>query len=415
MIDDKKCREVLQRKIEQIKQTKPRAAVKEISQVMADRFNVDHGRTMDIFNYREPIESMPYDMLYKLMESIKKVSIDRWNELNPEDLDVRSYFTVLEIEKYKVPLEEKDKDFDIVIKSGNWHHTNIYPYNYYTIHTDINEVVRWRDYNKLGFNPETQRDLIVVETNGIPVKKLDIKLKSIKQMKKAMIEGTYFPVQGIININPEHNESDITIINGDLIIKNDIKLDLVEGFHNYLSETQVKDDNPDWNFPCEFRLIFMNTSRTNGVIKQMDIKNHLAETQTSSMDENDDYTYVITQLNTSSGFYLKGSIDKKMFVYLYKIIKRLFEIDGNREKIAFINNIKDKINKIIIRTDHYDKALSKEEWFSYLYIIQKTNDDSFDRIINNDKLYETISGISFMDTPSKKHYKLLDVLLKEVI
>jgi hypothetical protein len=419
MKDDKALREVLREKIAIIQNKLPRTAFEDIQQEMYNRFNVKSDKTIDIFNGFEPMETVPYHMLYKLMIAIKEVSIKR-GDFDYLELNEDQYFNENEIPEYLKPIKTKDEDFDIVIT--DWHQTNVGMYSYITIYPDVNEVIKWRDYNKLRFNPETQRDLIVIETNGIPIKKLDINYKSVKQMQDKMLKGKYKPVPGALNINPElYDEYPLEIKNGKLIIKRKFKIDLVEGFHNYLAYTGAKDksvrDNIDWNYPCEFRLYFMNVDDANEYILQMDFKNHLNETQTTRIDTENPYNYFITTINKSNKFYLVGTIDSNMNLYLFKIATKIYKIDNIPDAAKLISTTIPNLNYLITQTDHFKSPFTKEEWFVFLYLSQQSINIKidFEKLIDNIGINSLFSDIKIKNEPLSKHYKILDNAISEVI
>jgi hypothetical protein len=414
MKDDKTLRDELLRQIAEIKKLS-RTVQRDVESVMFADYNIDSDETIDIFNGIIRVETMPYHMLYKLMMAIKKVSKKRPEDINPSRLQEKLYFYDLEISEYSKPVTKEESEFDIVIKDGSWHRTTIFPYDYITIHTDINEVSRWDNYNKLRFNPDTQRDLVIVTTNGMPVIKLDLKESSVNEMEKDMKDYMYFPVQGTININPEINNQSVMFRNGDLIIPKEIKMDLIEGFHNYTAATRVKRNNKEWNFPYEFRIMFLNTETANRFIKQMDKKNHFNKGQLSRMDTNDPRTYIITTLNMSSRFRLKGTITNEMVTYLYEYIDRIFEFKNDNDKFDIFDLLQDELNFIISNRKHND-PLTKEEWFCYLYLIDKCRKKNTDiqKLIQNVNLHKFINELKINKKPTLKHMQTLDNYIEEV-
>jgi hypothetical protein len=420
MKDDKKLREVLQLKISQINNDLPKHGVKEIAQAMASKYNVEHGITYDIFNNLKPVESLSYDMLYKLMTCIREVSMDRWSgddgriKLNPDDLYESTYFNPEEIEVYNKKIKKADSNFDIVIKE--WHLQKVGHYNIVTIFPTIDEVTRWNNANKFNYNPETQRDLVMIETDGLPIVKLDIKWKSIAEMMKLMELDIYFPVTGILNINPEENEELPRFRGNDFIIPQKCRIDLCEGFHNLIATTRYKNENKDWEFPCSYQVVMMNKEGINNVIRQMDKKNHFKEEQTARMDTSE-LAYLINALNTDSKFHLHGFYDKNIFLYLYKLIPNLFKIEDKRKQtIDLLNELRNKLNYVIEYTDHFDISFTKEEWFICLLLIKLCDESglNFEKVIENIGINSLRSEITIKDKPLPKHYKLINAKVEEV-
>jgi len=408
----KELQTTLNRKIKQIKEF-PRSAQKEVEKVMATKYNVKFGDTVDIFNEISPfsVKELNDEMLYKLMNSIREVALNRYESLDPSDLFVNKYFTEEEIELYEKPLDE-ETDFDIEIT--DW--KQVSP-NKYTIYVSIDEVIRWRNYNKLRFNPETQRDLVTIIVKGVPIKKLDINRKSVNEMKELRKKGLYFPVRGIININPDYFDKPI-IKDGKMIIPAETHMDLIEGFHNYIAMCEVKDENPNYEELCEFDIMLLNVDDANRFILQMDKKNHFKTNQTIRMDRINQVNYIIDQLNKSGEFHLYGTINSSMAVFINRIITRLFDVRQDRRKaIELLDKITNNMNYAVKSKNHFDKPFDKYEWLIYLtatsYAIDKNV--NFNEVIDDINLADIIKELDVVNVPTSRHYKLINNYLSEVI
>lgn len=411
MENKKELQTILNRKIKQIKEF-PRSAQKEVEKIMATKYNVKFGDTVDIFNEISPfsVRELSDEMLYKLMSSIREVALSRYESLDSSDLFNKKYFNEEEIELYEMPLDE-ETDFDIEI--ADW--KQVSP-NKYTIYVTIDEVIKWRNYNKLRFNPETQRDLITIIVRGVPIKKLDINRKSINEMKELRKKGLYFPVRGIININPDYFDKPI-IKDGKMIIPAETHMDLIEGFHNYIAMCEVKDENPNYEELCEFDIMLLNVNDANRFILQMDKKNHFKTNQTIRMDRINQVNYIIDQLNKSGEFHLYGTINSSMAVFINRIITRLFDVRQDRRKaIELLDKITDNMNYAVKSKNHFDKPFNKYEWLIYLtatsYAIDKNI--SFNEVIDNINLADIIKDIDVVNVPTSRHYKLINNYFSEV-
>ena len=411
MENRKELQTTLNRKIKQIKEF-PRSAQKEVEKIMATKYNVKFGDTVDIFNGISPfsVRELSDEMLYKLMSSIREVALNRYESLDPSDLFNKKYFNEEEIELYEMPLDE-ETDFDIEIT--DW--KQVSP-NKYTIYVTIDEVIKWRNYNKLRFNPETQRDLITIIVRGVPIKKLDINRKSINEMKELRKKGLYFPVRGIININPDYFDKPI-IKDGKMIIPAETHMDLIEGFHNYIAMCEVKDENPNYEELCEFDIMLLNVDDANRFILQMDKKNHFKTNQTIRMDRINQVNYIIDQLNKSGEFHLYGTINSSMAVFINRIITRLFDVRQDRRKaIELLDKITDNMNYAVKSKNHFDKPFNKYEWLIYLtatsYAIDKNV--NFNEVIDNINLADIIKDLDVVNVPTSRHYKLINNYFSEV-
>lgn len=414
-----KAREIVNEKIALFNAFKPKVSSKEVAQLMHDKYNVEHGRTMGIFNHFELVEDLSYDMLYKFMQCLREVAMDRWTELDASGLHPSLYFSKIEEKEYDKPIPAKAKETDLVFE--DWHKTEMGNYLYYTVYTDANTLrSKIRDYGKFRYNPETQRDFIIIETGGVPLVKPDIKQDAIESMMESMEDGSYMPVPLIVNANPLENEVTVIERGKKLILPMKTKFDLIEGFHNYRAITNLKDKmtslKKDWNMPVELRIVFKNVDGANLIIDQMNKKNHFTEKQAARIDSNSKVNYFIDTLNTSKRYKLKGTIDNDMRFYLYNLVPKLFELETIQQADQLVDMVEDNLNYVIKKTDHYEKPFTESELFIYLYITKLAQDyhidfeDSIDAI-DIDKL---ISEIKITDKPVPRHYNLIEKMIKEV-
>ena len=411
MQNKEELQNVLNRKIKQVKDF-PRSAQKEVEKIMAKKYNVRFGDTVDMFNEISPnsIRELSDDMLYKLMKSIKEVAVSKYESLDPSDLFDKHYFSDEEIETFEKPLDIEE-DFDIIIT--DWKKVGDKKIE---ICVSLDEVYRWRNYNKLRFNPETQRDLITIVKNGIPTKKLDINRKSINEINERRKMNRYYPVRGIININPEYNDKPI-FKDGNVIIPPETHMDLIEGFHNNLAICEYKDENPDYEEICEFDIMMLTVDEANDFIEQMDRKNHFKTSQQTRLDRINQVNYIINQLNISGEFHLFGTITDQMKVFINKVITALFDIKQNRQKAVNILDIfYEKLNYVVKTKNHYDVPFSKNEWIIYITAIKYSIDNKcdFKDLIEKIDIDKISKSTNIVNVPNGKHYKIINAALKEV-
>lgn len=411
MIDDKSLREVLKQKIKNIKEY-PRSVQKKVEFEMASKYNVKFGDTVDIFNDIPPysVDELSYDMLFKLAKSIHEVAINSDQRIDASDLYMEKYFTSSEISMYNSPYPEEEKDSDLVIT--DWKQMSE---NKIKIYTNIDEVIQWRNYKKLRFNPETQRDLITVVTNGKKVKKLDINRNAINEMKGLMKKGMYYNVCGILNINPEF--SPLPYKEGkNLIIPKEANIDIIEGFHNYLAATELKDEDSSFSFDMEFNLMLLSTEEANDLIIQMDKKTHLRAGQVARNDRLNEVNYVINNLNTRPSFHLYGTIDNDTKLYLNKLLTKLYGSITNRAaSLNLIKTLEKNLNIIIENKQHF-QPFTMNEYFVYLNLIKHADKNKLDfadmiNKIDLDLLFKQTKAY----TPTPANLKNIEIKINEVV
>lgn len=414
MIDDEALRKVLKKKIKAIKEY-PRSLQKKVELEMATKYNVKFGDTVDIFNDISPnrVDELDYNKLYKLMKSIHEVAINSGQVIDASDLNPDKYFTASEKLEFGLPYPEEEKDFDLVIT--DWKQISENKYKIYTNNKEVTHV--WRNNNKLRFNPASQRDLITIKTGGKIIKKLDINRTAVNNMKSLMKKGLYYNVCGILNINPDIDMEYLPYKDGrNLIIPKECHIDLIEGFHNYLAETELTDEDPNFEFDIEFTLMILTTEQANDLILQMDKKTHFRPAQTVRMDRLSEINYIVNTLNTRSSYHLFGTIDNSMKEYLNTLFTSVFGgITERQESIELLLELESGFNFAIEKTKHFKKPLSKREYFFYSCLIKYSLDNKIDfsKLINSINIEETMKEFLY-NAPTPRNLRAINNYIKEV-
>lgn len=413
-IDDKILREVLQKKIEQVKEF-PRSAQKEVENWMVDKYNARYGDIVDIFNGITPITTLDYDMLYKLMKALHDAIGNRWNTFDLSNLSETIYFTDKEIEQFKVPFNQNIKDGDVVF--DEWFQLN--PDQYSTKKTS-DDMIIWMELNKIIYNPDTQRDLVEKTVNGLVVKQIDINDKAIEQMMELMINDQFISDDIVLNINTDINTSSELlpkIVNGKLIIPQGAQIDLIDGYHRFRAICLTKSLHPEWQFTCGIKIVMFDTERANMFMLQQDKKTHLKKAQAARINQNDESNFIINRLNRNSNSNLKGKITNDLFYDLNILITDIFNPREREDSLPLYEILEQNINELIMKKSYYNVKLTREEWFVYLYCIKKANEEKLDFItlINRLDVDEITMQMDIIKKPLVKHYRLLNKKINEVV
>lgn len=413
MIIDQTLLDILQYKIAKIKEH-PRSAQKEVEEIMLRKFNVSYGTTIDIFNGLLPLETLSDDILYKLMVSLQEMIInnDRYRYIGANDLYPSKYFNEYQIKQYEKPFEKDEDDTDIIF--DQWLQV---AHDQYVCVVSVDKIVEWRNLNKIKYNPKTQRELTEKTTKGgIVIKVVTIFKKALKEIGEKMENNEHIPDDITFNINPDYYEEP-RIIRGKLVIPKESRVDIIDGFHRYLKMCDTKDKISDWKYKCIVNVMVFNEEKAQRYMIQKDKKNHLSKKQLIRMDKSDKSNYVVSRLNESSDFHHKGKIDDDTFVLLVKLISELFNPQDRAEAVQLSKTIENNINKIIEDKNLYDSALSKNEWFMYIYLLKKCdcNTNTFFKVVKKFNSKELLEKIKFINQPAKQHYKTIDTIFNEVI
>jgi hypothetical protein len=181
----------------------------------------------------------------------------------------------------------------------------------------------------------------------------------------------YYNPPGTINVNPDLFPEYLPYKDGkNLIIPKEAHMDLIEGFHNYVAETELKDENPDWEYDIRFDLRLMNIVECKLFITQMNEKNKFKPSQIVRINKLSEINYIIDSLNRSTDFHLYGTINDDMKVFLNKFLTNLYGNITEREiSLELLSEIEKGLNVFIKFKKHFNKPLVKKVWFAFVNII----------------------------------------------
>ena len=414
-IDDNILREILLQKMAVIKRDFPRSIQKDVEKWMAEKYRVKYSIVVDIFNDVIPVESVTsvsYDMLFKLMHSIKDGCGDKSGLLDLTGLDEKTYFTEIEISEYSKPTKYEDSDTDIEFIKF----TEI-KFNKFSTVATVEDIIRWRNIGKTRYNPETQRDLITIEVNGISYNKTDTNKRAVESMYHLMEKGEFECDDIYFNINTDINTTSDTVLRvekGKLIVPQKAKMDTLDGWHRLQAICMMKDNHPEWTDTFGIKIVAYSTEKANDFILSQDIKNHLTEKQKKRKNRNDEVNYIFNTLKADSGFHLRKTLTNDSYEDIYTIINDIFDPTYREESFPILVLIKENINNLVEKKKYFDKTFSKEEWLIYLYILHR-NPDDFMEIVDNIDLENLEKQVKFKKNPQLIKYKILDEVMKEVI
>jgi hypothetical protein len=319
MIDDKKLRQLLIEHVERLKDRAnfPASAQKEVEDYMAKTYNVKYGYTANIFRGTEPIDRMSYDILYKLMDSLKNESKLR-KEFDTSELKEELYFNLPEIKLYKNPLNIKE------VYSDTYFEPFLRPHgNKFTVTITASLLEKMVDAGQTRYNPETQRDLIKVTNNGIEYMAINQNDDSIQEIYDLLDSGDYDCDPITLNINTDINlEEDMLpkIIGSKLKISNKAIIDIIDGWHRTKAILMYKRTHSNWDFGFTAQIVTYSTKKAKEFVVLQDKKNHLTKQQTTRENKRDEANFIITRLRDDSDFHIRKTINDDMAYNLNIII-----------------------------------------------------------------------------------------------
>lgn len=407
-IDDKILREILQSELEKA-QINIKGFETTFKDAMAKMYRIRLGDSIDIIESRTPIETMSYDDLYKLTRVLYEINKTHRVSASIDKLDVEKYFTEIEKVDFEHEIEYSNKVGDVIFT--NWLQVN--PDQYVCV-IPIEQIIELRDSNRIKYNPKTQRAMTVKEKGGVKVKRVTMVAKSLTEINDLMTSNDFISDDITFNVNPDLYEAP-KVVNNHLVIGKQSVIDIIDGFHRFHEMVRVKDKNNQWKYMCIINVTVFTEAKAIKFMLQRNKKNPFTDEQTTKSDKADAANFIITRLNESGDFHLKGTLTNYEVV-LNKIINgvfsptKLFTPQDRQESVKLFQEIESNINELVEAKEYYTKEFTQEEWFVYLYILKHCIDNNLNYVKTIDEIdiESVVKLIRFNKEPQKANYKTME-------
>lgn len=419
LIDENKLIEVLREAIADVtnKQNSDRpvtVAEKQLKQMGVKMFNITAGEMAFVLNGMTPVDTMTDNFMFKITSVLYEYIKHNPSSFDVEKLNVDIYFNEDEKREYKKKIDRKIVDKDIVL--DDWIQISEDQWVTKFSNKEIYELVA---ANKIHYNPETQRNLTIIETDNGLVKKVTIDGDAIKAISSDMQNGDYIPNTISMNINIDKYPQP-KIVNNKLVISKDVVFDCMNGYHRTKSSVIVTKINEDVNFNFIVVIGCFDVQKAKKYIIQENYKVPLSEEQVTLDDVNNGSNFIINKLKNL--VYFKNTNIEEIKYQLNIIITKIFDPEKTttpesiQKVLSLYKIIESNMNELIENYNLIGKAFTKEEWFIYLYLINycNKNNRNFIDILSKIDVENLLSEISITNKPTTKHYKLLSEVVKNV-
>lgn len=412
-INDSLLQEVLLEAIAYINK-RPKHVEKTLKEIALKMFNITGGEMAYILNGRTPVGIMSEDTLYKTTRVLYEYLKGNSEDFDIQKLDVDKYFFENEQKNYNKKIDRRTIEKDIVCDS--WLQVAS---DEFVVGLSNKKILELVSANRIQYNPETQRNLTEIETEYGIIKKVTIDGNAIDSIGDDMDNGDYIPNAIAFNINPDLYPQP-KIVNGKFIIPKESVIDCINGYHRLKASVTRTKLNPKLDFNFIVIITGFDVKKAKKFIIQENYRVPLSDEQVTQDDQGDAANYIIEKLNQS--LYFKNSDIPDISYQLNKIInsifkpKRLKSAEEIQNALNIFKTIEFSMNKLIEDNGLIGKVFSKEEWFIYLFIINYCNEMNRDfiEIISKIKLEDLLGEISITNEPMKKHFKLMNEVVKNV-
>ena len=272
---------------------------------------------------------------------------------------VEDYFTKEEIKRYSETVLPDQKQLHYPIRI----HCIKVTEDSYIGSTDVNFLMELRENQKINYNKNTQRNMDMVVRGEHKYYKISLNKGAVKNIKEAFETGRFISNTITLNLPLDRdNEFYYDDKTNELVITKLDMFDITDGYHRYVAMGQVRDENPDWNYPMELRITNFSEDKMKTFIFQEDQKTQMKKIDSDSMNMFSQSNIITERLNNDPMFLLNGNIQRSggcvSFSELSSIIHFLYYKKAkitNIQRYTYLNliEIRETWNRIVQSDSKY--------------------------------------------------------------
>ncbi len=285
------------------------------------------------------------------------------NKINPNK--AKEFFTENEINFYQTQQYETNEfEFPLDIQclqvaSDQWIGV-----------ADVDFLIELRKAQLINYNANAQRTMQRVVRGNKEIYKISLNVKALKEIKINLAQGNFIPNTITLNM-PEDTDWTYDTKRNVLTINQLSAFDISDGYHRYVAMCQLKEVNPEFNYPIELRIISFPDDKVKQFIYQEDQKTKMRKVDSASMNMSSPANIVLERLNTDTMFDLKGKVLRNggqiNFGYAGNIVDYLFfkgiKTAPMNEIVAIKDQLKNGINAFVE---------TNPEWFDRQFDFKET-------------------------------------------
>ncbi len=206
-------------------------------------------------------------------------------------------------------------------------------------------------YNEqiINYNKNTQRNLVRKTVNGVTTYKINIKRKSVNEIRDLMSKHLFISNDISLNLNLDNDELDYEVYENKIVLKAG-QLDIIDGYHRFRALIMEKQANPDFEYTMIVNFMNFSETKANSFIAQEDKRNKIDKQYSRSLDTNNPTFLVVDRLNDDVSSYLYGYIGTGLLIeksFLFALIDSSFEIKERKEAMKVFKLLKNIFNNLI--------------------------------------------------------------------
>lgn len=221
-----------------------------------------------------------------------------------------------------------------------------------------------KDAQLINYNENAQRTMKRIIRGEMEYYQIALNKDAVYAIMESYESDIYIPNAITLNL-PEDADFVYDDRKKQLIIQDTDYLDILDGYHRYIAMSKIHDQNPDFDYEMELRIVQFTEDKAKRFIWQEDQKTKMRKIDSESMDSTKLSNKIVDRLNNDGCFVLSGMISRNKGIinaaYLANIIDVLYLSDIKKsEGLKAIKNIVKRFEKAVDDfTEEYPEYLEK--------------------------------------------------------
>lgn len=335
--------------------------MRQIADYCYENFALPRARTMTILNLNVSIRECSESEIFWILVAMNNCS-ERWN------LKISQFFTDTEINVYlgsknnNNPIEFPIRLPMIQIADDQW-----------IGKITAKELIRLRRADMITYNKSAQRRAKTIVKGDKEFTRLNVMVSVVNKIADLLQKNRFISNAITLNIPDGMGDFFYDARNKELVINKLKSFDIIDGFHRYVAMCNVADEDANFDYPMELRVVAFSDEKANNFIWQEEQKTRMPVIDAKSYNMNDLANKIANRIAESSICSLSEIIDRNGRIpvgHLAYAIDGIYlkNISEEEKQTAIVDVTKDIIEDFNILTDN-DSSLLKANWkLSDIYI-----------------------------------------------
>lgn len=251
------------------------------------KYGISFSEASDLLSQKVHISTVSDFELYAVMSVVN-------GKLIPD------YFTPIEIKKYSTFKVSEEKitfpiEFNVIQVAEDQWLGNI----------TAKQLMLFRDTQFINYNQNTQRTMTRINHGVFESYKITLNRKAVEGIKRSFARNAYIPNTITLNL-PDDAEFDYDEMENKLIITSISHFDILDGYHRYIAISELTNNDPDFDYTMELRIVSFSEEKAKQFIWQEDQKTKMSKADSATFNQYKASNIIAQRLNSGT---LRGIVN----------------------------------------------------------------------------------------------------------